>query len=75
MKLIKAIISLLCLIGLCLGIILIATDVPDNASVGTILLVNGGGVAIFCISLLLLAHLNGNTNEEYEQKGDKYYGL
>ena len=75
MKLIKAITSLLCLVGLCFGIILIATEVPDDASIGTIILVNGGGVALTCTSLLLLAHLNGNTDDEYEQKGGKYYGL
>ena len=58
------------------GIIMLVTETPENASTMEIIAINGGGVALFSTSLLILSKIYGDSDdEEYVQKGGKYYGV
>lgn len=71
----KAILELICIAGIIMGFILLATETPDNATFGTLLRIYGGGALLLCISLALLSMLNKDNRKEIEQKGGKYYGI
>lgn len=64
----KALLSIICFIGVVAGLILIVTEVPETATIGTIIKINGGGALLLGVSLLILSLLNK------EEKGDEYYG-
>lgn len=64
MKAIKISASVLFMITMLIGLILMITETPDTASISTIIKVNGGGTALFCVSLLILYILNGKESEE-----------
>ena len=72
MRIIKALVAIMCYIGICVGLISLCIETETTAEILTI---NGGGIAIFCISLLILAWLNKGTATETETKGGKYYGI
>ena len=66
MRVIKGIATVLFVITLCVGLVLIATEVPENASIWDIVKVNGSGAVIFCVSLMLLVYINNGKEDAYD---------
>lgn len=72
---IKTIGTLILILMFFAGIIMLVTETPEDASTMEIIAINGGGVALFSTSLLILSKIYGDSDEEYIQKGGKYYGI
>ena len=72
---IKGFATLILILMFFAGIIMLVTETPEDASTMEIIAINGGGVALFSISLLILSKIYGDSDEEYIQKGGKYYGI
>lgn len=68
----KHILTLVAVVLFLAGFIMLAIELPMEASTWDIIAVNGGGVALLCTSLLILSKI---PEDDSEQKGGKYYGI
>lgn len=68
----KRILTLVAVVLFLAGFIMLAIELPMEASAWDIIAVNGGGVALLCTSLLILSKI---PEDDSEQKGGKYYGI
>lgn len=61
---IKCVLSLIFTVTMISGLLLMITDVPETAPIWEVTKVNGGGVLMFCISLLILSIINREESED-----------
>ena len=61
---IKCALSLIFTITMIGGLLLMVTDVPATAPIWEVTKVNGGGVLMFCVSLLILSIINREESED-----------
>ena len=61
---IKCALSLIFTITMIGGLLLMVTDVPATAPIWEVTKVNGGGVLMFCVSLLVLSIINKEGGDE-----------
>ena len=71
---IKGVFSLIFLAGFLIGFCLMISEPTETATTMEIIKVNGGGIALECISLLILSAIN-KGEEKPESKGGDYYGI